>query len=183
MKTAHSAATDDAGQHAIPSVRSQDDADGGVTHQVAAPPEALPAVRRRDLTAAWEAARDAAGDPTVGPEAKRRFVFARPDGTVTELAVIDRDAQCWAGAVESVAALQTGYGVSLCLRLLALVDLLARAPWATRLLAFEAGLARVHPALLRLAASAPLSPDASFDEARFRDSLVAIPILVSGDPL
>jgi hypothetical protein len=129
------------------------------------------------LAAAWDAAREAARSSDCETEwgSFRRFVFDRDDGSVTELAVTDRDARCWAAAVERVAALQTCYGVSLCLRLLALVDLLAHAPWAARLLAFEAGLARLHPAVLRLAASCPLSAEARFDEARFRDTLDTLP--------
>jgi len=150
------------------------DADGAVTYTVAVPPEGLPAVRGRDLAAAWDAAREAARAAAWGKA--RRFRFQRSDGSVTELALADRDAACWAAAVERIAALQTSYGVSLCLRLLALVDLLGRAPWAARLLAFEAGLARLHPALLRLAATAPLSAEARFDEARFRASLAALPV-------
>jgi hypothetical protein len=150
------------------------DADGAVTYVVAVPPEGLPAVRGRDLAAAWDAAREAARAAAWGKT--RRFRFPRGDGSVTELALADRDAACWAAAVEPIAPLQTSYGVSLCLRLLALVDLLGRAPWATRLLAFEAGLARLHPALLRLAAAAPLSAEARFDEARFRASLASLPV-------
>lgn len=158
------------------SIQVREDADGSVVHRLSVPPEGLPAVRGRDLTAAWDAAREAARTSDAASAwARRRFVFDRADGSVMELAVTDRDARCWAEAVERVAALSTQYGVSLCLRLLALVDLLARAPWATRLLAFEAGLARLHPALLRLAASSPLSPEARFDEARLRDTLEPLP--------
>ena len=68
------------------------------------------------------------------------------------------------------------YGVSLCLRLLALVDLLAHARWAARLLAFEAGLVRLHPALLGLAAASPLLADGRFDEPFFQASLAKLPI-------
>lgn len=150
------------------------DADGAYIYVLPVPPEGLPAVRGRDLAAAWDAAREAARAAAWGKV--RRFRFPHADGSVTELALSDRDAACWATAVERVAALQTSYGVSLCLRLLALVDLLGRAPWAARLLAFEAGLARLHPALLRLAAAAPLSAEARFDEARFHDSLASLPV-------
>ncbi len=155
------------------------DADGGVTYTLAEPPEGVPAVHGRDLAAAWDAAREAARAAAWGRA--RRFCFRRSDGSMTELAVADRDAACWASAVERVAALQTRYGMALCLRLLALVDLLGRAPWAARLLAFESGLVRLHPALLRLAAAAPLSTEARFDEARFHASLASLPVAgVSG---
>jgi hypothetical protein len=149
-------------------------ADGAVVYRLGTPPEGLPAVRSRDLAAAWDAARDAARSAEWG--AATRFRFDRDDGTSTELALADPDARCWATAVGRVAALRTPYGVSLCLRLLALVDLLARARWAAGLLAFEAGLVRLHPALLRLAAASPLSTEGLFDEQSFRASLATLPV-------
>jgi len=57
-------------------------------------------------------------------------------------------------------------GLSLCLRLLALVDLLATAPWASRYLATDRGL-RIGRHLLRAAARADLTEEARFDEASF----------------
>jgi hypothetical protein len=148
--------------------------DGATVYRLGIPPEGLPAVRGRDLADAWDAAREAARQAEWGAET--RFCFDRVDGSVTEFALADRDACCWAAAVERVAALRTSYGVSLCLRLLALVDLLARAPWTARLLAFEAGLVRLHPALLRLAAATPLSAEARFDDAFFFQSLACLPV-------
>ena len=145
----------------------------GVVYRVDTPPEGLPAVRSRDLAAAWEAARDAARLAEWG--APTRFRFDRTDGTSIELALADQDARCWATAVGRVAALRTTYGVSLCLRLLALVDLLAQARWAAGLLAFEAGLVRLHPALLRLASASPLSAEGRFDEPFFQASLASLP--------
>jgi hypothetical protein len=59
-------------------------------------------------------------------------------------------------------------GLSLCLRLLALIDLLAHAPWARSLFHLARDGAEFHPALLKAAASQPLTPDARFDEAGFR---------------
>lgn len=169
MHQVHLSAVSIQPEYALPDLDS-------VIHRLAIAPEGLPAVRGRDLAAAWDAARDAARSADADWGSSRRFVFDREDGTVTELALTDRDARCWAAGVERVAGLQTSYGASLCLRLLALVDLLARAPWAARLLAFEAGLARLHPALLRLAASTPLSAEARFDEARFRDTIDTLAI-------
>jgi hypothetical protein len=159
---------------APPAVQVAADPDGAVVYRVATPPEGLPAVRSRDLAAAWDAAREAARSADWG--SATRFRFDRIDGTSTELALADRDARCWATAVGRVAALRTPYGVSLCLRLLALVDLLARARWAAGLLAFEAGLIRLHPALLRLASASPLSPEGLFDESSFRSALASLPI-------
>ncbi len=64
--------------------------------------------------------------------------------------------------------LATTRGLSLCLRLLALVDLLAHATWARPLFRLARDGAEFHPALLRAAASQPLTQDARFDEAGFR---------------
>lgn len=148
-------------------------ADGTVTYLVDVPPEALPPVRGRDLAAAWEAAREAAGAALWGTA--RLFRFRRIDGGFTDLAISDTDALCWAGAVDDIADMRTSYGLSLCLRLLALVDLLAHAPWATALFSLPRGGAALHPALLRIAATVPLTQEARFDEADFRLSLSRLP--------
>jgi hypothetical protein len=140
--------------------------DGSVTYSVDAPPEALPAVSRRDLERAWYSAREAALQQDWG--VIRGFCFHRPDGTRTDLALADPDARCWVGAVDRTIGLGNGYGMSLCLRLLALVDLLARARWALPMLRLEPDGAELHPALLRTAASMALTSDARFDEATFR---------------
>ncbi len=143
--------------------------DGTLTYLVDRPPALLPPVRGRDLAAAWDAARDAALGAVWG--AGRRFRFRQPDGSFTDLALRDRDALCWAGAVEITAGLQTLYGLSLCLRLLALVDLLARARWTRALCQVRRNGAELHPALLRTAATIELTNDARFDETRFRAGL------------
>src|SRR6185437_3777963 len=129
-----------------PSVRVGTSPDGVLTYLIDRPPEALPAVRGRDLELAWDAARDAALSGRWG--AVRGFRFRRQDGSVTDLALSDRDARCWAGAVDHTVGMNTWYGLSICLRLLALVDLLARAHWATGLLRLERGGAALHPSLL-----------------------------------
>lgn len=142
---------------------------GSVTYRVDLPPEALPTVCRRDLERAWYAARDAAMADHWG--LVRAFRFNRPDGSHTDLALADRDASCWVGAVDRTVGLATTHGLSLCLRLLALVDLLARATWARPLFHLAHDGAEFHPALLRAAASQPLNHDARFDEAGFRQRL------------
>jgi hypothetical protein len=152
-------------------------ANGAVTYLVHAPPEALPPVRGRDLERAWYAARAAAIAAAWG--VARGFRFRRPDGSVTELALADRDACCWAAAVDGIAALTTAYGMSLCLRLLALVDLLARAQWAASLCRLDRDGADLHPALLRAAAAAPLTAEARFDEAGFRRNLTTPPLVAA----
>ena len=142
---------------------------GALTYVVDAPPEALPPVRGRDLERAWYAARGAAMAATWGTV--RGFRFRRPDGSFTDLALADRDACCWAAAVDQIAGLTSSYGLSLCLRLLALVDLLARASWAAPLCRLERDGADLHPSLLRAAAATPLTAEARFDESGFRSRL------------
>lgn len=147
--------------------------DGAVTYLVAMPVEALPPVRTRDLAAAWDAARDAATGALWG--AARLFRFARPDGAVLDLALDDEDARCWAGAVDLTTGMQTSYGLSLCLRLLALVALMARAPWLGGLYRLSRAGVQLDPALLRAAAEAQLTADAQFDETGFRRCLATLP--------
>jgi len=123
-------------------------------------------VRGRDLAAAWEAARDAALSARWG--VVRGFRFRRQDGSYTDLALFDVDASCWAGAVDGTVGMHTSYGLSLCLRLLALVDLLARARWAAPFFSLRRDGAELDHCVLRTAATAPLTPDARFDESGFR---------------
>src|ERR1700712_4729681 len=140
--------------------------DGLMTYLIDRPPEALPSVCKRDLELAWYAARDAALAERQG--AVRGFRFTRPDGSHTDLALADRDARCWVGAVDHTVGIATAHGLSLCLRLLALIDLLARAPWARSLFHLARDGAEFHPALLKAAAGQPVARHARFDEAGFR---------------
>lgn len=146
--------------------------DGTLTYLVDLPPEGLPPVRGRDLAAAWDAAREAALARVRG--AARGFCFRHHDGSLTRLALADADARCWAGAVDTTIGMHTSYGLSLCLRLLALIDLLARARWAGGLFRLAADGAELHPALVRAAATLPLTPEARFDEVSFRARLGGI---------
>jgi len=158
--------------------------DGTLTYLIDHSPADLPTVRGRDLMLAWDLARDAAHRAAWGTA--RAFRFRRADGSCTDLALHDRDARCWAGAVDRAVGIESFYGLSVCLRLLALVDLLARAPWAARLIDLADGSAALHPALLRLAAETRLTEDARFDESGFRlclQSLPAGPGLTQGTPL
>jgi hypothetical protein len=143
--------------------------DGLMTYLIDLPPEALPSVCKRDLERAWYAAREAALAERQG--AVRGFRFNRPDGSHIDLALADRDARCWVGAVDRTVGIANAPGLSLCLRLLALIDLLARAPWARSLFHLARDGAEFHPALLRAAASQPLTREARFDEAGFQARL------------
>lgn len=153
-----------------PAIQVSAGADGVLIYRVDQPPEAMPCVRVRDLARAWDGARHAAQAREWG--VKRGLRFHLGDGLYTHLALADRDATCWAGAIDQMAGLHNSYGLSLCLRLLALIDLLARAGWAAPLLTLHPGGARLHPCLLRLAANATLTQDARFDEERFHAGLV-----------
>jgi hypothetical protein len=144
--------------------------DGTLTYLVDVPPEALPPVRLRDLSAAWDAARSAAIAEAWGPA--RLFRFRRPHGEPTDLALADPDACCWAAAVDRTLGMRTPYGMSVCLRLLALVDLLAQAKWAAPMMALERDGARLQPPLLSAAARLALTPEARFDQTGFRTELL-----------
>lgn len=154
-------------------VRIDVGANGAVTYLVDVPPEALPPVRGRDLERAWYAARTAALATAWG--VARGFRFHRRDGSVTELALADPDACCWAAAVDRLAGLGSAYGMSLCLRLLALIDLLGRAQWAVAFCRLARDGADLHPALLQAAATLPLTAEARFDETGLRRNLAVLP--------
>ncbi|MBS0560832.1 MAG: hypothetical protein JSR21_12325 [Proteobacteria bacterium] len=152
-----------------PRVRVGQSADGTFVYDLDRSPELLPAVRGRDLEAAWDAAREAALSDRWG--APRCFRFLRSDGSVTDLALADRDARCWAGAVDRLAGIGTCYGLSILLRLLALVALLAEAPWTAAMVRLRRDGAELHPLLLRAAAQASLTDDARFDAEAIRARL------------
>jgi hypothetical protein len=149
-----------------PSVRVGTGPDGLLTYQVSTPPEVLPPVRARDLERAWYVARDAALQERWG--SVRGFRFARPDGSHTELALADRDACCWVAAVDLAFGIGTMHGLSVCLRLLALIDLLTQAAWLRPMVRLARDGADLHPALLRAAAFHPLTEHGRFDETGFR---------------
>ncbi|MCK8783476.1 hypothetical protein M0638_03650 [Roseomonas sp. NAR14] len=145
-------------------------AEGALTYAIPLPPDAMPPVRARDLLLAWDAARAAASAQRWGPP--RRLVFRLPDGDAAEIAIVDEDARCWAEAVDDLAGLDTPAGLALCLRLLALVEVMSRAAWLAGLFDLTAGGGiELHPALLRAAAELPLDPAARFDESALRHLL------------
>jgi hypothetical protein len=153
-------------EHTQPLVRVVQARDGSITYLIDAAPESLPPVRSADLSSAWDAARQAACGSEWG--LPRLFRFLNEDGSTLDLALADEDACCWAGAVDHTTGMQTTYGLSLCLRLLALVDLLARAPWVGEHCRIARAGATLDPLLVRTAATAPLTNQAGFDESLFR---------------
>jgi hypothetical protein len=161
-----------------PRIRVAEDAAGALAYAIPCPPEALPAVRPAALLDAWQAARAAAAAGRWGPP--RTLVFARRDSEPTVLAIADRDACCWAEAVDRDAGLGTMAGLALCLRLLALVELLPRATWLAGLFAVTSRGIELHPALLRAVAVMPLDAAARFDAEALRGLLShALPARVS----
>ncbi|WP_431269632.1 hypothetical protein [Dankookia sp. P2] len=124
-----------------------------------------------DLLAAWSLARRAAALELWGPP--RLLRFDRPDGEATEIAIADADAGCWAEAIDEGYGLQTLPGLALCLRLLALVEILARVPALAPLFDVTPEGIELHPALLDAAATLPLDAGARFDEAAISASIVA----------
>lgn len=160
-----------AGMHSRDSrVRVAETAGGARTYLVDLAPAALPPVRPRDLAAAWDSARGAALAQHWGAPLLLRF--AEPAGETTELALADADACCWAAAVDGTVGLGNTQGLSLLLRLLALVEVLPRAPWALPLVALGREGAALDPALLRAAARLALGADARFDPGALRAALV-----------
>ena len=137
--------------------------DGSELHLVPVSPEALPRVRKRDLEQAWDAARNAAKDGQEGT--RRGFRFANGEN----FALTDRDARSWAGAVDNIADLSTAHGVSVCLRLLALIDLIGRARWLAPFINLDgASGACLDGSLLQAAAVTRLTPGAALDEDELR---------------
>lgn len=149
-----------------PRIRVAEDAAGALAYAIPCPPEALPAVRPQALLAAWRAARAAAAAGRWGPP--RTLVFARDATEPAVLAIADRDARAWAEAVDRDADLGTLQGLALCLRLLALVEVLSRAAWLAGLFALGEDGIELHPALLGAAAAMPLDAAARFDAEALR---------------
>ncbi|MEN0072842.1 MAG: hypothetical protein AAGC69_00565 [Paracraurococcus sp.] len=139
---------------------------GALAYAIPVPPERLPVVEPAALLSAWSLARQAAARHLWG--APRLLRFARPGGESTEIAITDADAGCWAEAIDAAVGLDTLPGLALCLRLLALVEVLGRAPALAPLFDVTPEGIDLHPALLDAAASMPLDPGARFDEAGLR---------------
>lgn len=152
-----------------------------MTYLVNAPPERLPPVTPRDLELAWEAARAAALAETGGPALLFRFLRGE-DETPLDMALTDNDARCWAEAVDASRGLDTPAGMSLCLRLLALIDLLARERWASGHVSLRRDGAEIDAALLRAAAELALNREARFDAAKLHARLSRNPALASMVP-
>lgn len=145
--------------------------DGALLYAVPFAPENLPTVPPRALLAAWDTARQGAAAHLQGPE--RRLCFATTEPV--ELLLSDPDARCWAEAIDGASDLSTRAGLSVFLRLLALVDAMGRWSWLHDLFALESGGTVLHPALLAAAADLPLDRAARLDEGTLRRRLARLP--------
>ncbi|UPY38549.1 hypothetical protein [Sediminicoccus sp. KRV36] len=138
---------------------------GALRHAIGVTAQALPPVRPAALVAAWEAARASAEAGLWGPAR----LIAFEDGV--EIALTDADAACWAEAMARRQGLDSLGDVALCLRLLALVEVLGRAKWLRGFFTITAEGAEFHPALLAAAARAPLDTTGRFEDGALRAML------------
>lgn len=138
---------------------------GALRHEVGVAAEALPAVSPAALEIAWEVARASAERGIWGPAR----LLAFPGGI--EIALTDADAASWAEAMAHHSGLDSLPGLALCLRLLALVELLGRASWTRGMFTIGTDGAEFHPALLAAAARAPLDATGRFEDAPMRAML------------
>ena len=96
----------------------------------------------------------------------------RWDGGESRFMFIDLDASCWAAALDRLYGLDTVVGIATLFRLLALIELIARAEWLRPLfrLGHKDGIV-LDPEVLHMAAEQPLTPSARFDAVEFRRRL------------
>ena len=138
---------------------------GALRHELGVTASALPAVPPSALEAAWEVAHASAEAGLWGPAR----LIAFEDGV--EIALTDADAACWAEAMARQGRMSSLSDVALCLRLLALVEVLGRARWLRGMFQITADGAEFHPALLSAAARAPLDATGRFEDAPLRAML------------
>ncbi len=159
--------------------------DGALRYTLSLAPAALPPVTPKALQAAWDTARDSIraaerrrlpgpyhnGPDPIWPDVNqprwgtpRLLQFLPVEGEPTEIAIADRDASAWAEAIDSAFGLDSLLGMTLCLRMLALVEALTRLPWLAPLVSLGSGSLRLHPSLLEAAAALPLDAGARFDD-------------------
>ncbi len=139
--------------------------DGTELHLIPVQPSRLPRVAKRDLERAWEAAHNAAHAGHEGP--RRGFRFAGG----ADVMLRDRDARAWAASIDRIADLSTPHGVSVCLRLLGLVSLIADAAWLAQFVQIRRDGAALDGALLGAAARTRLTEDGGLDEMELRAML------------
>lgn len=143
---------------------------GALAYFVPVPPESLPAVAPGDLLRAWNVARHGAVQRRWGAPRFLRFARRGEDGP-TEIAIADPDAGAWTEAIDRAFGLETLTGLSLCLRLLALVEVLGRAARLEPFFDVTPAGVDLHPSLLAAAAALPLDQEARLDETALVERL------------
>ncbi len=142
-------------------------------HRLNFGPEDLPPISPLDLRKAWRAAHVGAEVGLVmEPGDVEGVTFRHKNGAETKFVFADLDAACWAAAVDRTYDLQTVTGLSLLFRLLALIALMADAPWLRPYFSLTAKDGAVlDPLLLATAAAEPLSRGAGFDADTFKTAM------------
>ena len=135
-------------------------------------PEDLPPVEPSQLVRAWNAATLAAETGLLLQAGDIEGVDFRWDGGECRFLFADLDASCWAAALDRLYGLRSPQGISILFRLLALIDLVARAEWIRPLfrLGHVDGVA-LDREVVQLAAAQPLTASARFDANAFRRCL------------
>lgn len=157
-------------------IRTEAGPRGEILHLVPYLPAALPPVTKRDLEQAWEAARAAAlAPPKPGARTAKThgFRFLQDAAPPLDLVITDTDAASWAAAIDDTANLSTAHGISICLRLLALFQLMATQVWVRKWFSLKPAGLEFHPALLQAAALSPLTPTGGFAETTLQALLPA----------
>ncbi len=143
---------------------------GAIAYLVPVSPERLPVVSPGDLLRAWNVARHGAVERRWGAPRFLRFA-QQGEREPTEIAIADPDAGAWTEAIDRVFGLENLMGLSLCLRLLALIEVLTRAARLEPFFDVTPAGVDLHPSLLAAAAASPLDPAARFDEAVLMERL------------
>jgi len=135
-------------------------------------PESLPPVVPSAMVKAWQAATLGAETGMILQHGDIEGVEFHWDGGESRFMFADLDASCWAAAIDRLYGLDSLTGVATLFRLLALVDIIARAEWLRPLvrLGHKDGIV-LDPDVVRLAATQPLTPSARFDADAFRSRL------------
>ncbi len=146
--------------------------DTPLIQRLAFAPEELPTIAPSDLMEAWKVATLGAEVGMVLQHGDIEGVEFRWDGGESRFMFADLDASCWAAALDRRYGLENPRGIAILFRLLALIDLMARANWLRPLFSIgsEDGV-RVDPDLVRAAAEEPLTASARFDAGEIRRRL------------
>ena len=146
------------------------DASGRITILVTCPIQDLPAVRPAELKQAWDTASVAVRQGLrLTDNDPYGLAFKDRSGQSVDLIFHDSDAHLWAVAIHRAFDLSTIKGLSLCLRMLALYQLMAGQSWAR--CCFKVDKNRpitIENRLLREAALTNLTETGGFDQAALK---------------